>query len=46
MQGIRYMGRPLDELPREELIVLIIGQDFVIQRLTEPPVLPQQKVGS
>jgi len=33
--GIVYMDRPIEELEREELLSLIIGQDFVIERLLQ-----------
>lgn len=31
--GILYMGRPVEECSREELLSLVIGQDFVLARL-------------
>lgn len=32
---IKYMGKSLKDLSREELIQLVVGQDFVIQRICE-----------
>lgn len=33
--GITYMSKPLEHLTRRQLIQLIVGQDFVIQRQVE-----------
>lgn len=35
--GVLYQGRPVEELSREELLALVIGQDFVLQRLFDLP---------
>jgi hypothetical protein len=31
--GITYMGRPIEELAQDQLVALMVGQDFVIERL-------------